>query len=92
MRSRQADLPSPTTSLASYSSDSRNGRHAAISSGVGSLLLGGRHFTVLVIMTLVLSNPASLIMLSRIFPERPTKGLPSRSSNSPGPSPTNTMP
>ena len=61
----------------------------AVSCGVGVRLPGGRQNTVLEISTPVLSRPIEASILSRSFPEGPTKGRPWRSSSAPGPSPTN---
>jgi len=55
---------------------------------VGTLLPGGLHLTVFVIIILSLDRPSSSRMRSSIDPALPTKGLPSRSSFFPGASPT----
>ena len=61
--------------------------HSLISSGIGSLFFGGRHFAMLAIKI-------SDRFIFRVFkispkssPARPTKGFPSRSSFFPGASP-----
>src|SRR5262249_10877865 len=56
---------------------------------LGALFPGGRHFTTLVMKTLLLSSPIDAKSSVRNLPAAPTKGRPSWSSLSPGPSPTN---
>lgn len=63
--------------------------HAATSSGCGSLLPGGLHFTMLAIYTSCLFSPIAPMILARSSPAGPTKGRPDSSSIAPGPSPTN---
>ena len=67
----------------------RNGAQAAISSGSGSRLSGGRHLTTLVMNTSSRVQPMWPSSRSSRPPARPTNGRPSRSSLKPGPSPTN---
>ena len=84
--------PSVTTSAGSRTSSwrRRKGRQAAISSGSGSRLPGGRHFTTFVMKTSSRCQPTSPSSSSSRVPAAPTKGRPSRSSFWPGPSPTKT--
>ena len=84
--------PSVTTTAGSSASSwrRRNGAQAAISSGCGSRLSGGRHFTTLVMNTSSRCQPIEPSSWTSSPPARPTNGRPSRSSLKPGPSPTNT--
>ena len=84
--------PSVTTTAGSRTSSwrRRNGAQAAISSGCGSRLPGGRHFTTLVMNTSSRCQPMLPRSRTSSPPARPTNGRPSRSSFMPGPSPTNT--
>lgn len=66
---------------------SRYGRHAAISSGWGSLFWGGRHFTQLAMKHCARVSPMGGSHVSRYWPAAPTKGRPEASSSAPGPSP-----
>ncbi len=68
----------------------RIGSHALISSGCGSRLFGGRHFTTLHMKTSSLFNPISERSFSKSLPALPTKGIPCKSSCCPGASPTKT--
>ena len=83
--------PSVTMSSGSISSiwRSRYLRQAAISPGIGSRLLGGRHLTILAIYTCSRDIPMDCSSSSRKLPAGPTKGRPWRSSCAPGPSPMN---
>src|SRR4051812_17046696 len=85
-----AKLPSVTTTRGSMNAicASRYGQHDSISSGSGSRLPGGRHFTTLAMYTSARVRPMPSIRLVRRRPARPTNGSPVRSSCSPGPSPT----
>ena len=67
----------------------RNGAQAAISSGSGSRLSGGRHFTTFVMKTSSRRQPTWPRRRTSSSPARPTNGRPWRSSLKPGPSPTN---
>ena len=67
------------------------GIHAVFSSGSGSLLLGGLHFTVLAMYTMSLLNPERLNMSCNTCPDLPTKGSPAASSSAPGASPMSIM-
>ncbi|KAG1373550.1 hypothetical protein G6F59_018487 [Rhizopus arrhizus] len=67
----------------------RYGLQAAISSGLGLRLPGGRHLITLVMNTSVSRlMPTAASMASSNWPDRPTKGWPCRSSCAPGASPT----
>ena len=63
----------------------RYGAHAAISSGSGSRLPGGRHLTMLVMKTSSRRQPMWPSRFTSRPPARPTNGRPSRSSFCPGP-------
>ena len=54
---------------------SRYGRHDSISSGSGSRLPGGRHFTTLAMYTVSRSSPIPSIRLVSSRPARPTNGI-----------------
>ena len=84
--------PSVTTSAGSRTSSCRrrNGAQAAISSGCGSRLSGGRHLTTFVMKTSSRRQPIEPSSFTSRSPARPTNGRPWRSSLKPGPSPTNT--
>ena len=84
--------PSVTTTAGSRTSSCRRryGAQAAISSGCGSRLSGGRHLTTLVMKTSSRRQPIDASSLTSRSPARPTNGRPSRSSLKPGPSPTKT--
>ncbi len=69
----------------------RYGLYASISSGRGSRFLGGLLFMMFVMYVSSLFQPISSISLSKSWPARPTKGLPARSSQKPGPSPIKRM-
>ena len=60
---------------------------ASSSSGLGSRLLGGRHFKILAMYASSLESPIASRYLSRSFPDAPTKGSPCSSSLFPGASP-----
>ena len=84
--------PSVTISAGSSTSSWRwrYGAQAAISSGCGSRLSGGRHLTMFVMKTSSRLQPSGARNFVSSAPARPTNGRPSRSSLNPGPSPTNT--
>src|SRR5262249_42586589 len=73
----------------SASRRSSHGAHASISSGCGSRLPGGRHFTTFAMYTSSRVKPIPSMSWVSSWPARPTNGSPFRSSCSPGPSPTN---
>ncbi|MEM0443897.1 MAG: hypothetical protein QXJ73_07050 [Candidatus Caldarchaeum sp.] len=50
--------------------------HMLLSSGVGSLFPGGRHFTTFVMKTSSRLQPASFNASVKSFPDLPTKDLP----------------
>ena len=60
---------------------------AAISSGSGSWLPGGRHFTTFAMWTVSRESPMPPSSSSRKRPAGPTKGRPRSSSRAPGASP-----
>ncbi len=66
---------------------SRKGMQEAISSFLGDLFSGGRHFTTLVMNTSSRESPMPARSPVRIAPALPTNGLPLSSSFFPGPSP-----
>ena len=84
--------PSVTTTAGSRTSSWRRryGAQAAISSGCGSRLSGGRHLTTFVMNTSSRRQPIEASSLTSRSPARPMNGRPSRSSLKPGPSPTKT--
>ncbi len=84
--------PRVTTSAGSSVSSWRRryGAQAAISSGSGSRLSGGRHFTTFVMKTSSRRQPIEARSRTSRSPARPTNGRPWRSSLKPGPSPTKT--
>ena len=61
---------------------------ASCSSGRGSRLPGGWHFTILVINTSLRLSPADVSRMSSTLPAGPTKGIPCKSSCLPGASAT----
>src|SRR5579862_381334 len=87
-----AGAPSATITRGEINSSCsvRNGEHAAISSGSGVRLFGGRHLTVLQMYTSSRFNPIAPMILLSNWPARPTNGSPCKSSSWPGPSPTKT--
>ena len=73
-----AKLPSVTITRGRISSSwrSSHGAHASISSGCGSRLPGGRHFTTLAMYTSARVSPMPSISCVSSWPARPTNGSP----------------